>query len=50
MYNCATNQSKKTISRFQECAYHARFRGDGRLLVAGSEEGIVKVCVRIMIA
>ena len=43
MYSSATNQVKKTISRFKEAAYSGCFRHDGRLLAAGSEEGVVKV-------
>ena len=33
----------RTISKFEEAAYGARFRADGKLLAAGSEKGIVKV-------
>ena len=43
MYSSATNQVKKTVSRFKEAAYSGCFRHDGRLLAAGSEEGVVKV-------
>ena len=43
MYSEATNQIKKTISRFQQSAHSACFRADGKLLAAGSEEGVVKV-------
>lgn len=43
MYSAATNQVKKTISRFREVAYSGCFRHDGKLLAAGSEEGVVKV-------
>lgn len=43
MYSAATNQVKKTISRFQQSAYSGCFRHDGQLLAAGSEEGVVKV-------
>ena len=35
---------KKTISRFKETAYCARYRLDGQLLVVGGDEGIVRVC------
>ena len=44
VYSAVTNQVKKTISRFSEAAYSGCFRNDGRLLAAGSEDGIVKVC------
>jgi len=43
VYSSATNQVKKTVSRFKEAAYSGCFRHDGRLLAAGSEEGVVKV-------
>lgn len=45
MYSAATNQVKKTISRFHQSAYNGCFRHDGQLLAAGSEEGVVKVCI-----
>lgn len=43
MYSAATHQVKKSISRFQQSAYSGCFRHDGKLLAAGSEEGVVKV-------
>ena len=43
VYSSATNQIKKTVSRFKEAAYSGCFRHDGSLLAAGSEEGVVKV-------
>ena len=43
IYNSDTNLVKRTISRFKETAYSARFRHDGRLLLTGSEEGVVKL-------
>ena len=43
IYNSDTNLVKRTISRFKETAYSAQFRHDGRLLLAGSEEGVVKL-------
>ncbi len=43
MYSGVTNQVKKTISRFREAAYSGCFRGDGKLLAAGSEDGAVKI-------
>ena len=43
VYSAATNQVKKTISRFRQSAYSACFRRDGQLIAAGSEEGVVKV-------
>lgn len=43
VYSSGTCQLKKTISRFKETVYSAKFRRDGQLLVAGGEEGLVKV-------
>lgn len=43
VYSGATNQVKKSISRFHQSAYSGCFRNDGKLLAAGSEEGVVKV-------
>jgi U3 small nucleolar RNA-associated protein 15 len=43
IFNPSTNEPKKTITRFKDVVYGARFRGDGKLLVAGGEEGIVRV-------
>lgn len=43
VYSAATNQVKKSISRFQQIAYSGCFRNDGKLLAAGSEEGVVQV-------
>lgn len=34
---------KKNLARFKEVAYSTRFRSDGQLLVAGGEEGVVRV-------
>ena len=45
VFSATTNQVKKCISRFQQCSYSACFRHDGKLLAAGSEEGVVKVSV-----
>jgi hypothetical protein len=47
VYSAATNQVKKSISRFNQSAYSGCFRGDGKLLAAGSEEGVVKVGVQV---
>lgn len=43
IYSYSTNLVKKSISRFHESAYSGQFRGDGQLLVAGEEQGNVKV-------
>ena len=44
MFSATTNEVKKTISRFDKGAYGGCFRGDGRLLAAGTDDGSVKVC------
>ena len=43
IYSASTGQVKKTISRFGDNAYSGTFRNDGKLLVAGGEEPILKV-------
>ncbi|XP_028406892.1 U3 small nucleolar RNA-associated protein 15 homolog [Dendronephthya gigantea] len=43
IYSSTTNEVKKTLSRFKEQAYSGCFRPDGKLLVAGTENGIAKV-------
>ncbi|XP_022824537.1 U3 small nucleolar RNA-associated protein 15 homolog [Spodoptera litura] len=43
VYDPITKVVAKNISKFVEAAYGATFRGDGRLLVAGSEEAAVKL-------
>ena len=45
IYSHSTNIVKKSISRFHESAYSGQFRRDGQLLVAGEEQGNVKVCL-----
>lgn len=36
-------QVRKNFTRFRDVAYSPRYKSDGRLLVAGSGDGIVKV-------
>ena len=43
IYSASTRQLKKTITRFADNAYSGTFRNDGKLLVAGGEEPILKV-------
>jgi len=43
IYSAHTNSIKKTISRFKDVAYSANFRDDGKLLLAGGENGIVQL-------
>lgn len=43
IYNPITKLVAKNLSKFQENAYGGSFRQDGRLLVAGDEQGLVKV-------
>ncbi|XP_014681803.1 PREDICTED: U3 small nucleolar RNA-associated protein 15 homolog [Priapulus caudatus] len=43
LYSSVSNQVKHTISRFRETAYSGSFRNDGKLLVAGGEEKIIKL-------
>eukprot|EP00887_Chlorella_sp_A99_P001615 scaffold8.g1615.t1 len=43
VYDAATRAVKRTFSRFKDVAYSGVFRSDGRLLAAGSEDGVVQV-------
>jgi U3 small nucleolar RNA-associated protein 15 len=43
VYDGQTRQLKRTIARFKDKAYGACFREDGRLLVAGGQDGVVQV-------
>lgn len=38
-----TNEVEKTFNKFQKTAYGARFRSDGKLLIVGGDEAIVRV-------
>jgi U3 small nucleolar RNA-associated protein 15 len=39
-----TNKVSSTLSRFKDVVYSGSFRNDGKLLVAGGEEGVVRLC------
>lgn len=43
IYSAQTNQIERTITRFKQTAYSGSFRSDGSLLVAGGEEGVVRL-------
>lgn len=43
IYGRYSQEPIKTFSRFKDTAYCATFRQDGRLLVAGSEDGAVQL-------
>jgi len=43
IFSTTTNQVKRTITRFKDSAFGARFRRDGKLIIAGFENGAVKV-------
>lgn len=43
VYSPTSLQIHKTISRFKEVAYSGSFRSDGKLLVAGGDEGSVRL-------
>ncbi|KAG0721193.1 U3 small nucleolar RNA-associated protein 15 [Chionoecetes opilio] len=43
VYHRETTQVWRNITRFQRAAYGGRFRQDGQLLLAGSEEGHIKL-------
>lgn len=43
VYDALSCTVRRTFTRFKDKAYSGSFRGDGRLLVAGGEEGMVQV-------
>ncbi|BBN07081.1 U3 small nucleolar RNA-associated protein 15 [Marchantia polymorpha subsp. ruderalis] len=43
IYNGKTREVKKNISRFSDVAYSGAYRGDGQLIVAGGESGLIQV-------
>ncbi|XP_032824460.1 U3 small nucleolar RNA-associated protein 15 homolog isoform X2 [Petromyzon marinus] len=43
VYAAHSAEPQRTFTRFRDVAFGATFRADGRLLVAGSEEGVVRV-------
>ena len=43
IYSSKTHRPKKTISRFNDTAYSACFREDGKLIVAGDATGVVQL-------
>lgn len=43
LYDGLSRQLRRTFARFKDTAYSGSLRGDGRLLVAGGQNGIVQV-------
>lgn len=43
IYDGQTRQLRRTIARFKDKAYGGAFREDGKLLVAGGQDGVVQV-------
>jgi hypothetical protein len=43
LYDGQTKEVARTISRFKDSAFSGCYRSDGKLLVAGSQDGIVQV-------
>jgi len=43
IYNADINEVHKTLTKFQDAAFGARFRRDSQLLAVGTSEGVVKV-------
>lgn len=43
LYNSRSNEVVRTFSRFKETAYCGSYRKDGKLLVAGCEDGDVRL-------
>jgi U3 small nucleolar RNA-associated protein 15 len=43
LYDGLSRQVRRTFSRFKDTAYSGSLRNDGKLLVAGGQNGIVQV-------
>jgi len=43
LYDGLSRQVRRTFGRFKDTAYSGSIRADGRLLVAGGQNGIVQV-------
>lgn len=43
IYGRYSQEPIKTFSRFRDAAYCATYRDDGRLLAAGSEDGVIRL-------
>mmetsp|Transcript_38583 Transcript_38583/g.109118 ORF Transcript_38583/g.109118 Transcript_38583/m.109118 type:complete len:511 (-) Transcript_38583:107-1639(-) len=43
LYDCKTQEVKRTFSRFQDKAYSGNLRSDGKVMVAGGETGVVQL-------
>mmetsp|Transcript_5412 Transcript_5412/g.11948 ORF Transcript_5412/g.11948 Transcript_5412/m.11948 type:complete len:530 (-) Transcript_5412:1074-2663(-) len=43
IYNGLTRSTVRTLSRFKDTAFSGSFRADGKLLVAGGQDGVVQV-------
>lgn len=43
IYNGGSSQLDGTVSRFKDVAYSGTYRGDGKLLVAGTEDKYIKL-------
>jgi len=43
MCDAKTQEPRRTFTRFQDKAYCGRMRGDGKLMVAGGETGVVQI-------
>ncbi len=43
LFDAKTNKATRSVTRFKDVARSGRYRGDGRLLVAGCDDAVVKV-------
>jgi U3 small nucleolar RNA-associated protein 15 len=43
LYNGSTKEVARTIGRFKDSAFSGCYRSDGKLVVAGSQDGMVQV-------
>lgn len=50
LYAPRTQRVTKTISRFKDTARSATIRGDGKLLAAADDTGLIQVCTRELLS
>lgn len=43
IYSSTSLQIHKTLSRFKQTAHCGSFRSDGKLMVAGGDEGVIRL-------
>ena len=45
IYSSQTKKPLKSLTRFEKLAYSGSYRSDGQLIVAGSEDGLIRLII-----